>query len=85
MEKLKELAEIFLLSFILASFFIVGLLTVKVKKLEKEIMVLKQEMSNICDAGMKTVERLMNNQNGLIEAFNEIQKLKQAQKGIVYH
>ena len=59
--------------------------TIKIKKLEKDITVLKEEMSNICDAGMKTVEGLMNNQDGLIEAFNEIQKLKQTQKGMIYH
>ena len=59
--------------------------TIKIRKLEKDITVLKEEMSNIYDAGMKTVEGLINNQNGLIEAFNEIHKLKQAQKGIIYH
>ena len=85
MEKYKELARIFLLSFILASFFILGLQVVKTKKLEKDITVLKEEMSNVCDAGMKTVEGLMNNQDGLIEAFKEINKLKQTQKGMIYH
>ena len=65
--------------------FIVFRHTVKIKKLEKDITALKEEMSNVCDAGMKTVEGLINNQNGLIEAFNEIHKLKQAQKGIIYH
>lgn len=65
--------------------FIVFHHTMKIKKLEKDITVLKEEMSNICDAGMKTVEGLINNQDGLIEAFKEIQKLKQTQKGIVYH
>lgn len=59
--------------------------TIKIRKLEKDITVLKGEISNICDAGMKTVEELMNNQDGLIEAFREIQKLKQIQKGIIYH
>lgn len=54
--------------------------TAKIKELEKDIIVLKEDMSHVCDAGMKTVEGLMNNQNGLIEIFNEIQKLKQAQK-----
>lgn len=59
--------------------------TIKIIKLEKDIIVLKEEMSMVCDAGMKTVEGLMNNQDGLTEAFKEIQKLKQAQKGIIYH
>ena len=65
--------------------FIVFHHTVKIRKLEKDITVLKEEMSDICDVGMKTVEGLINNQNGLIEAFNEIHKLKQAQKGMIYH
>ena len=59
--------------------------TAKVKKLEKDIVVLKADISHICDAGMKTVEGLMNNQDGLIEAFKEINKLKQTQKGMIYH
>ena len=66
--------------------------TAKVKKLEKDIVVLKADISHICDAGMKTVEGLMNNveglmnnQDGLIEAFKEIQKLKQTQKEMIYH
>lgn len=59
--------------------------TIKIKKLEKEITVLREDISHICDAGMKTVEGLVNNQDGLIEAFKEIQKLKQTQKGMTYH
>ncbi len=58
----------------------------KVKKLEKDIIVLNERISGICDLGIETVKGLENNQNGLIEAFYEIHKLKQSkQEKSIYH
>lgn len=37
--------------------------TTKIRRLEAGIVILKADISHICDAGMKTVERLINNQD----------------------
>lgn len=76
MEKFKELGQIFLLSFMFASFFIVGHLVVKVKKLEKNVAILKEGMFGLCDAGDETLKLITNAQDKIVEAFNKIQKLQ---------